>query len=156
MMRWVPKRYHDGTSALHGKERFPEYASFSRVGLASDATPINLRFAPARRRVLLVYAVAHDLGRALLRLARKAPLDGHARQQLVLDEAVGLLLGLPHGGDEDASVCRPSGVVGLSLGQTSRRVHRRNACLVLIHGCARAEMRQQVCHVVSFSWVRRA
>jgi hypothetical protein len=64
------------------KERFPEYGSFSRVGLASDATPVNLRFAPARTsgtRVLLVYAVAHDLGPALLRLARKAPLDGHVR-----------------------------------------------------------------------------
>ncbi len=86
--------------------------------------PQSPRFAPARTsatRVLLVYAVADDLGRALLRLARKAPLDGHVRQQRVLDEAVGLLLGLPHGGDEDASVCRPSGVVGLSFGQTSRR-----------------------------------
>ena len=81
--------------------------------------------AHAARRVLLVYAVTHDLGGALLGRARQASLDGQTWQQLVLDEAVGLFLGLPHGGDQDAPVGRPCGVVILSLGQTSRRVHHR-------------------------------
>ena len=38
-----------------------------------------------------------DLGGPLLGRARKAPVDGHARHQLVVEEAVVLLLGIPYG-----------------------------------------------------------
>src|ERR1700730_14833280 len=73
-----------------------------------------------------------DLGGALLWAPRKAPLDGHARHQLVLDETVELLLGFPYRCVENAAVCRPSGVVDLSLGQAARRVHDRHCGVVLI------------------------
>jgi hypothetical protein len=57
------------------------------------------------------------LGGPLLGLARKAPVDGHARHQLVVEEAVVLLLGIPYGRDQDPAVGRPGGMVDLSLGQ---------------------------------------
>ena len=80
-VRRAPLWTKSSGTALHGRSSFRPGSCPSRVGVASDATN-NLRFAPARTsatRVLLVYAVAHDLGPALLRLARKAPLDGHVR-----------------------------------------------------------------------------
>src|ERR1700730_10524340 len=93
-----------------------------------------------------------DLGGALLWSPRKAPLDGHARHQLVLNDTVGLLLGFPYRGDENAAVCRPGGVVDLSLGQAARRVHDGHSRVVLILRGARPEMRDQICHWWSLRW----
>ena len=107
-------------------------------GLASDATH-HLRFAPpgtSATRVLLVYAVTHDLGRALLRLAGSPP------RRACLAVAC---LGRSGRIAPWTPTRRRLGCLRLSaqrrgrsvLGQTSRRVYRRNACLVLIYGCAR-------------------
>src|SRR5262249_26210347 len=78
--------------------------------------------------------------------ALEATLDRHARNQSLADEAIRVLLRLPYGSDEDATVGRSGCVVDLPLGQPARRVYDLDGRHVLVLGCAWPEMRQQVRH----------
>ena len=56
-----------------------------------------------------------DLGDALLGMALEPTLDGHARQEHVVDEAVGALLGIPHGRYQVAALGRAGRMVRLAV-----------------------------------------
>src|SRR5712691_8638644 len=85
-----------------------------------------------------------DVGGALLRLACETTVDGHARHYPVTKKAVEVVLGFPHGCDQDTAVCGPRGVIELSL--RPRVVHNCHRCVVLVHRYTGPEVRNQVCH----------